>query len=646
VPTADLPGFAIFQEYTASSTYADPQVQQNLKMGMLNGLTLMPPLDSGLAQAGGSYPAGFVLRLPAFSPAAGMPDSAIEQQRAMFDMIAAADPGENYFWDLMPEWDQSGGNWVPQGRPRYRGLTPSAALSVFLAYYRNNIPQLFTHLQQSPTRRSYRFAAVTDYSPNVFEAYDMGVDLQLLERGIDELGDLSTGIAYLRGASTQYGRPWGIDLSTWRTGNNSATIYNGDGKLAGGWSAEYLRRHLYIAYMAGARAVQIEATDYRYSNGQLNPFGKAALEFADFALRRHPDVGQPVRAAAFIIDPAAGFDPKHSGYNQADYVWYQDIPYTTGDFMLDNLTRTAYPNHWLFGLAPGAPFANAAGVPDPNQFRTYLASGGDARIYEPMPFSRWGDNLDIVNTLASAHSLSQYREIVLAGDVQLDASLRARLEDWVSAGGTLVMFGSQATPNDEALLGVHLLAVPTRTADAANWLHTRQSQAEPAFAYVAVQPGSALTLARTNTGDPLITKQTRGVGAVYLVTALYGQSQDEGQLLQSTIQLLDLLIAQRMPARVSGPPIEYVVSSSRDKILVTLANNSNSNWVGQVIFKKRPGVLSAAEYIADEALPFTTSDSDVTVTVQVAPYDVRVIVLETQHLPWRGASPLRTRIEE
>jgi hypothetical protein len=632
-PLHGLPEFALLQEFAGNPAYANPDVKQNLELGMLNGVTFPAPLGARIGQAARSYRAGLVLRLPAIASVAGIPDSEIEKQRALLNRMAAGDPGENYFWDLMPGWDQSGGKWVPQGRPRYAGLTRSAALKLFQSYYCNKAPKLFTYLQETPTHRRYRFASVTNYSPNVFEAYEMGVDLQLLERGVDDLGDLSTGIAYLRGAAAQYDRPWGINLSTWRTANNGSTNYDTSGKLTGGWSAEYLRRHLYIAYMAGAKAIQIEPSTYRFSNGQLNPFGQAALEFADFALRRHPDVGKPAHSAALIIDPAAGFDPKHGAYDQAPYVWYRDIAYTAGDFMLDNLMRAAYPNHSSFGLAPGAPFANAAGVADPNKFRAYLAEGGDPRIYEPMPFTRWGDNLDVLNTRAPANSLKQYQAILLAGDVQIDAELRTRLADWVSGGGTLVLFGSQLKPDNEGLPGVHILAQGKSTANGAIWLQTGKSQPEPSFWYLPVQPGSAETLVRTNTGYPLITKQRHGLGVVYLVSALYGQSQDAGQLLASTLQLMDSVIAGKMPARVTGPPVEYVVSSSSDKTFVTVANNSSSVWSGQVLFKKPAGDSSAVEYIANQNLPFTTSDSEVTVPVQVAPFDVRVIVLETQGLP-------------
>jgi hypothetical protein len=36
---------------------------------------------------------------------------------------------------------------------------------------------------------------------------------------------------------------------------------------------------------------------------------------------------------------------------------------------------------------PGAPFSTAVA------YQQFLASGGDPRPYEPMPFTRWGDGV-------------------------------------------------------------------------------------------------------------------------------------------------------------------------------------------------------------------------------------------------------------
>ena len=240
-------------------------------------------------------------------------------------------------------------------------------------------------------------------------AYEMGVDIALLERSIDELSDLSTGLAFVRGSSRQYDRRWGIDISTWRTSNNMATEFTGSGVFLGGWSPSYIRRHLYISFMSGAHVINIEPTLYYHSDGRLNPFGQMTKEFGDFALRRHTDVGRPVVPMALMLNFHHGFDAKHNLYNQYDAVWYGDIPYSTGDFMINNFWKEAYPGHWLHGLTPGAPFADGSGNPDATRFQQYLSAGGDPRPYEPMGSTRWGDNIDVILNNASLATLRHTR---------------------------------------------------------------------------------------------------------------------------------------------------------------------------------------------------------------------------------------------
>ena len=208
---------------------------------------------------------------------------------------------------------------------------------------------------------------------------------------------------------------------------------------------------LYAAYMPGAHILQIEPTLYYVPGGAtLNPFGHAVKRFADFALRRHPNIGTPVVPMALMLDAHSGFDTKHGLYNQQNAVWYQDIAYSSGDFMIDNFLKLAYPNHWRHGTMPGAPFSTPVG------YQRFLASGGDPRPYEPMPFTRWGDTFDVMLNTATFDSLRRYKVIVLMGDVVIDVRLRQVLQLWVQAGGTLVVNVRQATSADEALLGVRL----------------------------------------------------------------------------------------------------------------------------------------------------------------------------------------------
>jgi hypothetical protein len=620
------PNFEFLHEFYGSLGYTDPEAMRHLQNGSANGLTFTPPVVNGIAQLVAPFKASLMLRLPGASSPAGISDSEIEKQRLSFDALAAQNANLDFTWDLLPEWDQAGGSWVPDGRPKYSGLSKAAAHAKFLNYYRQRFPQLMTNLASPASARKYHLAAVTDYAMNAFDAYDLGVDLCMTERGIDELADLSTGIAFLRGAAHQYGRPWGVDLSSWRTSNNAATQYDSRNVLIGGWSESYLARHYYAAFLAGANVLQNEAATYTNSKGDLNPFGQATQDFADFALRRHPDVGGATVTTAFLISSDAGFDPKHGAYNQANAVWYQDIAYNNGDFMIDNLLRTAFPNHWQHGLTPGAPFANAAGVPDTAKFQAFLAAGGDPRPYEPMPTTRWGDNIDIVTSAIGAPALAQYKVLVLLGDVSLDDRLRSDLRDWVNNGGTLVMNAEQMTASDVPMFGVNLANASPRTASSATSAATGVKQTESAYSYRMVQPATADVLMTNENGDPLITRQADGAGQAILMTASFLQPKTKDRLLNHAVQFLDAVISGNSAAQVVGAPVEYVVNALAGKTIVSVINHSSTSWTGTI--SANIAATSVTEYTQDVAVPFQASAISTVIRPEIPPYGVRVFAFE------------------
>ena len=337
--------FSFSTEFNGPLGYANPDAALTLRNRMANMVALWPPADAGMQRFVMNRDVRLNFLLQAATHVRRDSPASIESQRLAAAGICTAQAARGHLWSLMIEWDQSGGAWVPNGRPRYGGLTRAQAHGRFTDYYLKQSPPLATYLRQPAPARPCRLAAVTDYSPNAFDAYELGVDVGLLERGVDELGDVATGIAFMRGAGRQYDRPWGVDLSTWRTAADSATRFDADGKQTGGWSPSYLRRHMYAAYMAGAHILQIEPTVYYGADGSANPFGLTVKRFADFALRRHPDVGTPVVPTALMLDVHSGFDPKHGPYNQQHAVWYQDIAYSSGDFMIDNFLKLAYPDH-------------------------------------------------------------------------------------------------------------------------------------------------------------------------------------------------------------------------------------------------------------------------------------------------------------
>jgi hypothetical protein len=619
-------GFVLSHAFYGPSAYADPAVPKDAQMGLSNALSFWPPLDAGLqsflARRGGSA----IFTMAGATRADGLSAATIERERrAMADLRRAR--GVSVLWNLMDEWDQAGGRWVAAGRPQYRGLTRKQASAAFTRYYLDESPPLGTYLRQTPEKRGCPLLAQTDFAVHAWYAFEMGADVCLLERGNDELADTSTGIAFVRGASRQLGKSWGIDLSLWRTGNASATQFDGKGGLVGGWSPSFVKRQLYLAFLSGAQILQMEPAIYFDERGRPNPLAQVAQSFADFALRRHPDVGRPDVSMAILLPHDSGFDPKHWTHCQAEAVWYGDIPYSDGDRMVDRFLRVAYPNHWLHGLAPGAPFASASGAPDPAKFKEYLAAGGDPRPFEPMGTTRWGDNLDVITDHASLEALRAFKVVALVGDVALDGRLRRALRAWVMGGGTLVANAEQVSAADEPLLGVRLTAA-RRSGNSATWLPDGTARSEPRFTYSQVVPTTAGILATSGEGDPLITSNAVGRGRVVLTTPSYLLSDSRDQLLRTGIHLFDWLQAAHAAAEVRGEPIEYLVNRGAGRTLVALINNSGAVWKGEVILRAPPAALAVKEYTQDAEMAFERREGRAFVPAQVPPYDLRVIAME------------------
>lgn len=633
------PAFAYYHEFFGPNGYSDPSLQQNLNLYMTNGITFSPPVRSDFTRLTRPFQAGVMLRMPGAPVPAELSAEAIEQNRQAFEAMAATSSREKALWLLMPEWDQSGGTWVSGGRPKYTGLSRANAHDRFLNYYRSTYPNLLNQLATPSNLRNHLLTAVTVYAPSVYDAYELGVDVQLLERGLDELGDHATGIPFIRGAANQYNRVWGIDISTWRTSNNSATNFNDNGTLSGGWSPSYLRRLTYAAYMSGAKLILNEASTYRFADGRMNPFGSMVQEFADFALFRHTDLGQPAVSTALLISPDAGYEPKHGIYNQQSAAWYRDLPFTGGDFMADQFFRLAFPNHWLHGLTPGAPFANSSGVPNTNQFRSFLASGQDPRPFEPMPFTRWGDRFDVLTTRTPASALQRYRTIILMGDVTLAPPLRQALMAWVSAGGKLVINSAQATAEDQALTGVSIDNSSPRSSRFSRWSADDPGRVEALFTYPLLQVKTAQVLASSDNGDPLLTSNSIGSGLVYLTAPTFLLPNSRDSILALGIQFYDWLFDRDAPAKVSGPPIAFITNTTANKVIVALFNNTSVPWNGQISITASQVPQQVLEYTSDRPIPFSYTGSNLTVNATVPAFDVRIIAIEQAHSPEAEPQP-------
>jgi hypothetical protein len=298
--------------------------------------------------------------------------------------------------------------------------------------------------------------------------------------------------------------------------------------------------------------------------------------------------------------------------------------------MINNFFKIAYPEHWLHGTTPGQPWVALSGLHAAG-FKAYLAGGGDARPYEPMGSTRYGDNLDILYNNASAASLSKYKTIVLMGSVLIDGGLRPKLVDFMRAGGTLLVNAKQVTSADESFLGVSISS-KVGTGAAANWLRDGVVVTERPFTYTRVTPTTATVIASDGEvdADALITLNAVGRGQALLTTPHYLQNSAKDALLNLGVKLFDTLAAKFAPAKIIGPPVEYIVNRGAGKTLVTLVNNSLSGaaWNGTIEFKKPSGSFTTKEWRTDTVVSNSVNGDKVSIPALVPAFDLKIYALE------------------
>lgn len=619
--------FVFSVEFMGPEPQSSPVLQRFVSQGAVNCVKFWPPVSPQSLDWVKSQGLGFILWCPGSEQVRSqmgrldrLPGTDLNEERKKLQALTEV-LGDKAWWDVMPEFDQSGGNWVA-GRPSPAGRTRHQAWEAWRDFYLGLQP-LGTYLGRTPEQRGFHLAATGDYACNTHHAYEMGVELLLMERNNDDIGDLQTGTAFLRGAARQYGRPWGIDLSAWRGLSDAPTEFGPDMKQISGWSLSYHRRHLYLSYMAGANVIQMEAMSYQTA-GKLNPLGQLVEEFGDFALRRHRDVGRPVVTTALMLDHDHGFEPKFGRWCQGDYVWYWKLPYSDGDHMTHQVLNLLFPGYWRSGtLVPGAPTT-------PQAYNAALARGADPRPWEPMGESTWGDQFDVLLSDAQPSALAQYRNLILVGGVELTPELEGRLRAWVEAGGTLVVNAEQARGASPAFLGCRLTG-ESRVASSSEWLADRRSAAEEPYSYTVAEPGPAQVLARAPAGDPLVVRNPVGAGAVVTTMPHYLLDQRKTRILEVGRRLIGALVEPGLPATVTGAfPVETIISARPDATIVTVCNNTGQAWEGRIAARKPGPECIVREWLSDATVAHQEAADRVTVPAQVPPYDLRVFAVEAE----------------
>lgn len=470
-----------------------------------------------------------------------------------------------------------------------------------------------------------------------------GIDCVIVERSNDDIEDLQTAVAFARGASRQYGKQWGIDLSLW-----CGVFYGCVPDLP----ASLYTRHLWVSHLAGAQAYRIEGGGMHFGPDGPGLVARAVDAFGTVA--KDLDRGAADAPVAVILADDHGWMTPPYWRTQNEAWNYARIPYRQGDRGMDGFFGAAFPGS-VYAMDPwplgsyrvdeplATPYALSCITPEfaptpqdvykaepPIPFGKYdnrdearadfLGNKIDPSPYRPMGDSRWGDIFDVLTESAPQEALDQYRVVVLLG--QMDTGrLKGRLESFVRRGGVLVWCAGQATPDDAALCGA-VLRPELRVGRAWRW--GAEAPVAEAFRYCpAGEPvPEAEVVAATHSGDPLALRHAVGEGAVYTVLIPWFEA-GHGSLCGAALRLFDEVIGAVQPVRVEGPPVQWLSTRGAGHRTVLVTNNDGAAWSGKVTLRRAdPALRRCDDLLSGEPVPFERAGGDAAAFVSVPPYGV------------------------
>jgi len=484
-------------------------------------------------------------------------------------------------------------------------------------------------------------------STHHFASY--GLDWLILERANDDVDDLQTGIAFARGAASQYGCNWGLDLSLWWS------VFNG---CIQNLPSSFHKRHLYLGYFSGAKAFRIEGGDlfWDHKNNRLAELAKTVQDFSEFSKRISPD--EPDVPVAIILPEDHGWmTPPY--WRISNEAWnYSHIPYRSGDRGIDSFFSSAYPGSnfvmqpFPFGSyeidePPASPFSLSCVTPrfapnpedirkaaDPIPFGRFNnrniarerinTSSMDPSPYRPMGDSRWGDVFDILTTEAEIEILSHYKVLILLGQIKPDDDLKRRLTSYARQGGIVVCAAGGIGPEDRQFTGLHIQP-EFRVSRAWNWQN--QHTVAESFHYLPAEPvdTSTIILAQTSTGRPLVIRHQLGKGFVYTCTVPWYEGP-LGQFAGPALRMIDNIIRPIQPVVVQGLPVEWLSTSGPARRTVLVANHSEQEWNGLFAVRNIPeNTKKCVELLTGKVIHYEVKNNKAIVKLKIPRFDIRIL---------------------
>jgi hypothetical protein len=388
--------------------------------------------------------------------------------------------------------------------------------------------------------------SVTGHSHYESYAAEWGTECIGLELG-ENIAFTQSKLAFARGAARQWGKPWSVQVSPW-FGPNVTTrgpLRKEGANMQGldaGHSLSFYERMWLHSWFSGAAMVTPENSiaiffETPASPWPMTPHGHKAAE--TFQLMKQRERGIPYTPIAIVLDHFAGYN----GF--MDKPWGILEP-TTGDRELRDL--------FDYQLFPGSDHIHG-----PRN-----TANPEASYLRPTPF---GEAFDVLLSSVTDQVLADYPVIVLAGDIEFDASFLGCLEGSLRKGSRVLISERH----------------------------------------------------RDQLGDNFL--RLRAQGTLEVLTPWI--NPDTSRTAAISNERLQQLVDELLPIEVTGDPIQYACNRTAQGWIVELINNE-----GVVKHGDRPAEIDAAAVAQVRLRPRVPCRTAVVWSDPIQPADPMVVELE------------------
>ncbi len=327
------------------------------------------------------------------------------------------------------------------------------------------------------------------------------------------------------------------------------------------------------------------------------------------------------------------------------------VPYSQGDYMMDNLFNFIYPGFRISGMGFYKNFNDEVDWQSEKEYCSKLYSGFDQRPLEKgflvnTPYSAGFDVMD--NKGVQIETIKRYKVVILAGDIILQKRDYDVLKHYVNEGGTLVANIFHVAPRPHLRhpdidylseqMVTELFGVTLPTDNDTNPLAWGDMSREPScchqcrqtfmeynneFAVLGAER-SAGTMISTESGTPLVTTNKAGNGNAMLFTQHWYQSTGLTRLTDAAQHAFDHLFKQHLPVQIDDG-IHFQINRSGKGLIVSLMNHNRNAWKGSIRLPDNHDYSIVRDIWNNEEIAMRPGMSALNTVVQ--PFDFRIFEL-------------------